>query len=226
MFLDEIGDLDMAIQVKLLRVLQQRKFQRLGDTQDRIFEGKIIAATNRDLAVEMRANRFRQDLYFRLCADMITTPSLREQLDESPDDLRNLILFIAKQIRGIPDDQADALAEEVEEWIDQHPLLGHDYSWPGNFRELEQCVRNVIIRKEYHPAYTAEPDENDDPRHLLAAAVQKGSLRLSELDRRYCTLVYWQAGTYGAASERLGIDRRTLKEKIDDELLAKLNGEQ
>ena len=70
------------------------------------------------------------------------------------------------------------------------------------------------------PAYEAL----EDPRRALAAAVQNGSLSLSELDRRYCTLVYSQAGTYGEAANRLGIDRRTLKDKIDPELMAKLRG--
>ena len=77
--LDEIGELDEHIQVKLLRVLQSREFQRVGDSQTRKFVGKIIAATNRDLAAEMEAGRFREDLYYRLCADRIETPSLQAQ---------------------------------------------------------------------------------------------------------------------------------------------------
>src|SRR5690348_9691628 len=97
-FLDEIGELDPAIQVKLLRVLQTRTFQRLGDTKTRQFRGKIIAATNRDLAREMGDRRFRQDFYYRICSDLITTPSLRDQLAECPDDLRSMILFIARRI--------------------------------------------------------------------------------------------------------------------------------
>lgn len=86
-FLDEIGEVDASIQVKLLRVLQSRQFQRLGDTAPLIFGGKIIAATNRDLAAEIRTGRFREDFYYRLCSDQITTPSLREQMDASADEL-------------------------------------------------------------------------------------------------------------------------------------------
>ncbi len=71
MFLDEIGELDASIQVKLLRTLQSREFSRIGETQTRKFRGKIIAATNRNLAAEMQAGRFREDFYYRLCADMI-----------------------------------------------------------------------------------------------------------------------------------------------------------
>jgi DNA-binding NtrC family response regulator len=171
----------------------------------------------------MRENRFRDDLYFRLCGDMIVTPSLREQLDESPDDLQNLILFIVKGIEGIPESEANLLAEEADQWIRKQPSLGHGYAWPGNFRELEQCVRNVMIRKRYQPpAYEAL----DEPRRALAAAVEKGSLSLAELGRRYCTLVCSQTDTIGEAAKRLGIDRRTLKDKIDPELMAKLRGEE
>src|SRR5437867_3320161 len=92
-FLDEVGEIDAAIQVKLLRVLQTRTFQRLGDTQDRKFTGKIIAATNRDLAHQMQRGQIREDFYYRLCSDMITTPSLAQILRQSPDELHNMILF-------------------------------------------------------------------------------------------------------------------------------------
>ena len=79
-FLDEIGEVDAAIQVKLLRVLQTRTFQRLGDTADRPFSGKLIAATNCDLRQALAAGRFREDFYYRLCADLLVTPSLAERL--------------------------------------------------------------------------------------------------------------------------------------------------
>jgi hypothetical protein len=93
-FLDEIGDLDAAIQVKLLRVLQTRTFQRLGETTDRGFQGKIIAATNQDLAAKIGDGKFREDFYYRLCSDIVTTPTLHQQLADCPDDLGNLVLFI------------------------------------------------------------------------------------------------------------------------------------
>ena len=97
-FLDEIGELDAAIQVKLLRVLETRQFQRVGSTDTLPFKGKIIAATNRDLAAEMHAGRFRHDLYYRLCADQIVTPSLAEQLADRPEDLPELVRFIAREV--------------------------------------------------------------------------------------------------------------------------------
>jgi transcriptional regulator with AAA-type ATPase domain len=216
-FLDEIGELDSALQVKLLRVLQDRTFQRLGETKRRHFAGKIIAATNRDLAAEMRAGRFREDLYYRLCGDLIATPSLQEQLADSPDDLHNLILFVAKRI--VPE-EAEALANELSAWIDRH--LGRDYPWPGNFRELEQCVRNFLIRKEYQPAYAPGKAATDDPRQALATAVAAGTLTMDELERRYYTLVYAQTGSYQDAAGRLKRNWRTVKSKIDRHLLQQL----
>ena len=107
-FLDEIGELDAAIQVKLLRVLQTREFQRIGETTPRRFAGKVIAATNRDLAQEIAAGRFREDFYYRICADLIATPTLREQLADAPEDLRNLLRIVAGRVAGAA--EADRLA--------------------------------------------------------------------------------------------------------------------
>jgi DNA-binding NtrC family response regulator len=205
-FLDEIGDLDPLIQVKLLRVLQTRTFQRLGDTRTLEFRGKIIAATNRDLAAQMRDGTFRRDLYYRLCSDIVATPSLREQLADSPDELRTLVLFIARRL--IPD-EADAVTDEVLRNIRRH--LGPDYAWPGNFRELEQCVRNVLIRGEYRGAGPAQPDH---PLDDLARGIGAGSLTADQLLSHYCAHVYHLAGTYEAAAKRLGMDRRTVRAKV------------
>ena len=208
-FLDEIGDLDAAIQVKLLRVLQTRTFQPLGDTE-RHFHGKLIAATNRDLSRAMQEGHFREDFYYRLCSDLIMTPSLQEQLRESPEVLRELLVFIA---RRVVDDEAEALASEVETWILQH--LGRDYPWPGNIRELEQCVRNVLVRQEYRPSQTHSLSQYEE----FSRAFTNGTFTADELLRRYCTLVYSQTGSYEETARRLQLDRRTVKSKIDPELL-------
>ena len=212
-FLDEIGDIDISIQVKLLRVIQTRTFQRIGETENRRFNGKLIAATNRDLGAEMEAGRFRNDLYYRLCSDIVTTPSLREQLQQTPQELRVLTAFIARRIVG---DEAEQLADEVVAWIDKH--LGPDYAWPGNVRELEQCIRNVLIRKGYVPR-TAAPK---DARTRLAGEFSEGVLSADELLSRYCTIIYAQTGNYAEASRRLGIDRRTVKSHVDERLLGEL----
>ena len=166
MFLDEIGDLDPAIQVKLLRVIQTRRFQRLGETEGRPFRGKVIAATNRDLAAAMAAGRFREDLYYRLCSDLIRTPTLAEQLEQAPEDLANLVRHIARRLVGR---EAEALAEEALVWIRRE--LGPSYPWPGNIRELEQCVRNVLVRGEYRPARAAGENAR-----AVARAADRGGL--------------------------------------------------
>ena len=216
-FLDEIGELDAGIQVKLLRMLQTRTFQRLGETQDRKFAGKIVAATNRDLSEEMRAGRFREDFYYRLCSDMITTPSLYEQIIESSEDLRNLVSFISARESG---DEAEEVTAEVMDWIEGN--LGPDYRWPGNIRELEQCVRNVMVRKQYRPPRADQPREVGGLPQQLAAAMREGKLTADELVRYYCTLVYAETGSYEATAKRLNLDRRTVKSKVDEQLLAKL----
>ena len=212
-FLDEIGELDSRIQVKLLRTLQAREFQRIGETRARAFEGKLIAATNRDLALEMREGRFRPDFYYRLCSDLIATRPLRQQLNEAPGDLFTLLLFVARRVAG---DEAEALAREAETWIDRR--LGRDYAWPGNFRELEQCVRNILIRREYHPMPAAGPS----PVEELTQAVAEGRLTADALLKRYATLVYARTGNYQETARRLLVDRRTVQARIDREFLERL----
>lgn len=215
-FLDEIGELDGGIQVKLLRVLQSRRFQRLGDLADRQFTGKVIAATNRDLAEEMQQGNFREDLYYRLCADRVETPTLAEQLTSQPEDLRNLVDYLANQLTS---ENAEGIADEVMDWIRGN--LGASYHWPGNVRELEQCIRNVMIRGEYRPANYRETGVRDS----IATDFLNGSLTVDELLQRYCTMVYSQTGSYEESARRLKIDRRTVKSKIDETLLESLNAQ-
>lgn len=205
-FLDEIGELDPQIQVKMLRVLQERTFQRLGDTQDRHFSGKIIAATHRNLALEMKQGSFRADFYYRLCSDIIVTPTLREQLSESPAELRNLVLFIALRFAG---DEAESVSDEVVEWIGRN--LGRDYAWPGNFRELEQCVRNVLIRREYLPPRAPAGDIQDD----WIDSILAGRLTADELLNSYCRRVHSETGNYVETARRVRLDRRTVKARVE-----------
>lgn len=206
-FLDEIGEITPAIQVKLLRVLETRHFSRLGETTTRRFDGKIIAATNRDLPYEMQQGTFRKDLYYRLCSDVIRTPTLREQIRESDDALPILVSFLARRIVG--EQEAEALAEEVGAWIDAH--LPADYDWPGNVRELEQCVRNVLIRGSYTPARptAAAPDADPETTRVLS-----GDCEADEVLTWYCRRVYREAGNLSEAARRLGLDRRTVKARL------------
>jgi len=142
------------------------------------------------------------DFYYRLCSDIITTPSLAEQLRESPDELPNLILFLARRLVG--DEEADALADEVGAWIEEH--VGPTYPLPGNVRELEQCVRNVLIRGEYRPPTVCD----GHPEGQLAAALRAGELTADQLLARYCALVYAETRNYQETARHLGLDRRTV----------------
>ena len=216
-FLDEIGEVDPAIQVKLLRVLQTRTFQRLGDTEDRRFLGKLVAATNRDLEAWIAAGRFREDLYYRLCADLIEMPTLAERLRDTPGELRTLCRVIAGRVVG--EDEADAVAARAEAWIATH--LGPTYPWPGNVRELEQCVRNLVIRGHYRPR---RPSPAADPRQALWHGVATGALDGDAVLRRYCTLVYAETGSYSETARRVGLDRKTARRKVDAAWLAALRG--
>jgi hypothetical protein len=203
-FLDEIGDLAPELQVKLLRVLQTREFQRIGETERRVFLGKMLAATHRDLDAGIAEGWFREDLYYRLCADRIQTPTLRERLDADPGELTLLVGALCERIAG--PEHARPVATEVLAWVEAE--LGPGYGWPGNVRELEQCVRNVLVRKRYHPARRAASDAALD-RSLLGSNLDAEAL----LDR-YAALVYRETGSYVRAGERLGLDRRTIKSRV------------
>jgi len=215
-FLDEIGEVEKSIQVKLLRVLQHRTFQRLGETQERHFPGKIICATNRDLFREMEAGQFRHDLYYRLCADIVQTPSLREQLDDREDELANLVTFISRRVAG--DEESEVLSREVVTWVTEQ--LGTGYPWPGNVRELEQCVRNVLIRNEYNPPRR----RTQSGVRTLVDRITNGELSAEELMTHYCTLVYSQTGSYVETARKIGLDRRTVKSRVDHGLSEALEG--
>ncbi len=216
-FLDELGDLDPAIQVKLLRVIETRTFHAVGETAGRQFHGKLITATNLDLGALIAKGRFREDLYYRMCSDQVVTPSLREQLADSPAVMRELVFYMSRRVAG---DEADVLAGEVLDWMREN--LPEDYGWPGNYRELEQCVKNVLIRKNYQPSRPRARNAVEQ----FARDVRGGRLSADELLTHYVTLVYSRSGSYEETARRLGLDRRTVKAKVDRGLLAKLTAKQ
>ncbi len=232
-FLDEIGELAESVQVRLLRVLQNREFYRVGDTEPRRFEGRVIAATNRDLAVQIADNRFREDLYFRLCSDMIRTPTLREQLDDSPDELPALVSHVAARCLG---DKAaleyvatytERLTQSTLAWIESSAEMGPAYAWPGNFRELEQCVRSMMVRGEYRPpARYQRPLSNPhagshvtSPSYLdrFIEDIRGGRLGFEELLVRYCSLVHSRTGNVAETARRLNKHRVTVQGRIEQE---------
>lgn len=206
--LDEIGELDLITQVKLLRLLQSRQYQRVGETKIREFRGKIIAATNRDLRNEIAQGNFREDLYYRLCSDVIETPSLSAQLAHSPSALDDLVMHVCQRLS--PDDYT-SFSDEVLSWIKKHMPV--NYSWPGNIRELEQCARNILIHGSYAPSKST-PRVNADS-HELSEAIESLGLTADELVARYCQIAYNKTRSFEKAAKLLQLDRRTVRAKID-----------
>jgi DNA-binding NtrC family response regulator len=204
-FLDEIGELGTELQVKFLRVLQTRAFQRIGETKPRMFLGKLLAATHRDLDTGLQEGWFREDLYYRLCADRIQTPTLRERIAADPNELLLMISVLSERIAG--PEHGPALAKEVTHWIENQ--LGRAYAWPGNVRELEQCVRNVLVRKRYRPAERRPTSASLDQRLV------DSQLSAEALLDRYAALIYRETKSYVETGRRLGLDRRTVKERAD-----------
>ncbi len=207
-FLDEIGDLDPEVQVKLLRVLQSREFHRLGDTEPKRFGGKVVAATNRDLASDMAAGRFREDLYYRLCADLIRTPSLHRQIDGKPDELAHLTRVLIQRNLGAAD---GTTFDEVMQGIETS--VGFDYRWPGNIRELDQCVRNLLIHGRYLPAVAPEKTVGLE---ALLERMRNAEATLDDVASGYSAWVYHREGSFARAGEVLGVDRRTVSKHVGE----------
>ncbi len=136
-FLDEIGDMDIALQAKLLRVLQQKNFERLGGTRPIDVDVRVIAATNMDLNELIKAKRFREDLYYRLSVFPITIPPLRER----PDDVKRLAeYFVVKYCREMKK-VTKSLSKDADRLLER-------YHWPGNVRELENTIERAVILAE------------------------------------------------------------------------------
>ena len=133
-FLDEIGDLPLELQPKLLRMLQEGQYERVGDDTTREVNVRVIAATNRELPVELKAGRFREDLYYRLNVFAVRVPPLRERKDDIPLLTRHLAALSAQKLRieepSISDSQCDGLKA---------------YDWPGNVRELANFIERTMI---------------------------------------------------------------------------------
>jgi transcriptional regulator with GAF, ATPase, and Fis domain len=133
-FLDEIGEIPLAMQAKLLRVLQEQEVERVGDTRTRKLDVRFVAATNRDLLKEVEAGRFRQDLFYRLSVFPIEIPPLRER----PEDIAPLALHFIKQSARRMNRPVPRVTRAT-----MNQLLAHD--WPGNVRELQNAVERAVI---------------------------------------------------------------------------------
>jgi transcriptional regulator with GAF, ATPase, and Fis domain len=198
LFLDEIGELPLEVQPKLLRALESREIRRVGETQTRKIDVRVIAATNRDLEVEVNQRRFREDLYYRLSVVSVMVPPLRERLEDIPD----LVTAFLQQA-GAAESQALFTPEVLAD------LATHQ--WPGNVRELRNYVERSIVLKSAAPAKSgtyrvvsaATPNINLD----LSFRESKEQV-IEAFDRAYLSaLLTWSGGNVSQASRRAGMDR-------------------
>lgn len=209
-FLDEIGELSEELQVKLLRTLQERELTRLGEREVRRFVGKLVFATNRDLAQGVSEGTFREDFLYRLRGDTITTPSLQEQLADCPDDLPRLVGVLCERL--VPDHEVKVLQEEVVTHIESNLAT---YSWPGNVRELEQCIRSLLVHGRYDPETTTAPGRAT----AIGRKMIDGHYSFDDLSDLYVTLAHQRFGSFSETARRLELDRRTVKTRVRPELL-------
>ena len=201
-FLDEIGDVSVPVQIKLLQVLQDRTFSPVGGREKLHFRGRVIAATNRSLP-ELRARKlFRDDFFYRLCSDVITVPPLRQRIAESRNELDLLIEQLIERMTGGPSPELAALVRTV---FDES--LERDYPWPGNVRELEQAVRRILLTR----SFSGETRTNRDRSEIIAASLENGSMKADELLAAYCALLYERYGSFEEVARRTDLDRRTVK---------------
>lgn len=204
-FLDEIGDVSVPVQIKLLQVLQQRTFCPVGSHEPVRFRGRVIAATNRSLDDLRRRRLFRDDFYYRLCSDEIVMPSLRQRLRESPAELRELVEHaVTGMIGAASRDVVDMVETKLRASVDEN------YSWPGNVRELEQAVRRILVTGNYRPA--AAPKASALER--LVDAIEAESLDADGLLAGYCGLLYEYSGNYEDVARKTKLDRRTVKKYV------------
>ena len=198
-FLDEIGELPLDAQAKLLRFLQEGEFERLGSPETRRVQVRVIAATNRDIREEVRAGRFRRDLYFRLNVFPITVPPLRDRCDDIPLLIGHLVArFAAASGRRI-----DHVPPAIVEQLQQH-------TWPGNIRELENLLQRAVIVSHNG---TLHLDSSDD-----LAFERPVSDLLQDVERahilRILVLKSWRIEGAGGAAHTLGLKPSTLRSRM------------
>jgi DNA-binding NtrC family response regulator len=216
-FLDEVGELPLSVQVKLLRVIEMREVQRVGAVKPRSIDVRFIAATNRDLEAEVMQGRFRRDLFFRLNGISLTIPPLRERRSEIADLARTFVAEACAEMgRTVP-----AIGEEVFEILEA-------YSWPGNIRELKNYMDRALVlcEDELLPEHLPLEKMTHDARRYVTASPSAdtvpaserktllGSARQEERERMLAALTAW-GGNQTRAAESLGMPRRTFVSKLD-----------
>ena len=205
LFLDEIGDTSQAMQVKLLRVLQEQELQRVGGEQTIHVDVRIIAATNKNLEEEVAGNNFREDLYYRLNVVMLTVPPLRERRADIP-------LLVEHFAARFAEKNGRVLDKITRECMD----LLVEYSWPGNVRELENAIeRGIILMRgtDLTEKSLPLPIQKQAPKRGDPSTDEPVSLFDAEKQLIYKTLADTE-GNKSEASRRLGITRKTLQSKL------------
>jgi two-component system response regulator HydG len=208
-FLDEIGEMPIAVQPKLLRVLQEGAVRRVGADREREVNVRVIAATNRNLEQEVAAGRFREDLYWRLNVIHLHIPPLRERPFDIPLLVAHFLDKIAEKSRAAPlSVQPETLAVLTA------------YAWPGNARELENAVERAVALAE---GASLTPEDLPDRVRAggkaggLLAQARERRLTLAELEKEYIMeTLRLTGGNKSRAAELLGCDRRTLHRKLDE----------
>jgi formate hydrogenlyase transcriptional activator len=173
-FLDEIGELPLELQSKLLRVLQESEFERLGSAKTVKVDARVIASTSRDLREEVRAGRFREDLFYRLNVFPVSIPPLRKRMDDIP-----------QLVRFFTDKYARKIGRQIETIPKTAMMVLQDYSWPGNVRELEHVIERAVITTTGPVLQIADrlepltdPDETDTSMKDMAAMEREHILRV------------------------------------------------
>jgi len=209
LLLDEVGDMPMTLQPKILRALQERKVRPLGSSSEVAIDVRVIAATNRDLEGAIEEKRFREDLYFRLNVIQIPLPPLRSRIGDVLPLAQHLLSMVAKRAEKPVTSFAPAAAERLVA-----------YSWPGNVRELQNCIeRAVTLARFEHVVVDDLPERIRDYRtsHVVVAGDDPAELGpLEEVERRYVLRVLEAVrGNKAAAARILGVERKTLYRKLE-----------
>jgi DNA-binding NtrC family response regulator len=206
LLLDEIGDINSPIQIKLLQVLQERTFTPVGSHSFKRFEGRVIAATNRSIEELRRHGNFRDDFFYRLCSDIIIVPTLRQRIEESPAELQQMVNLLVTRMTG---EESPKLTDMILETLKRD--LPKGYTWPGNVRELEQAIRRILLTQHYDGDIMVTRTNVEE---AFIQEIYDGTLQARELLNQYCTLLYKRFGTYEEVARRTGLDRRTVKKYL------------
>ena len=199
-FLDEIGEIPLELQPKLLRVLQEREFERLGNSRTLRTDARLIAATNRDLEAMAEENKFRTDLYYRLNVFPVLVPALRDRPEDIPLLVRHFVEQFARQMNR----DIDTIPAETMEALTR-------YSWQGNIRELQNLIERAVILS---PGNVLKVPLQD-LKHRSASTITSSSQTLEETERSHILAVLektkWKLSGPNGAAERLGLNRSTLQ---------------